>query len=214
MIPNKIIILVIISVISVNGKEPCSFQESINITDGIKYLNGDIQYDDILYTPDNYGIYEYEYLNATYKSKVEPHFRGCICTFKSCIQFCCPRGQAFQVGGICADDPLYNISADSLREEAKYYQKYGVVYIKPCSTGYFLQPDEADYDEWHLLDDGQLYLNATEPHYNAKETFCLTKYYPTNDTSSLEDLKKYPIMVYMCEEQSFELKFALYPIGK
>lgn len=217
MIPNKkliIIISVLISVIICDAKEPCSAHDSINITDGIKYPNGNIEYDDIVYTPDLYGIYEYEYLNSTFKNIVEPHFRGCICLLKSCIQFCCPRGQAFQAGGICADDPLYNISSDSLREEAKLYQKYGVVYGKPCLAGFFLYPEENDFDEWILVDNGELYINMSEPQFNSKDTYCLTKYYPTNDTSSLENLKEFPIRVYMCEEDSFELKFALYPVGE
>lgn len=208
MILNKILIL-IISVICVkcNVKDPpCSVQDSINITDGIKYSNGDIKYEDILYTPNFYGIYKNEYINSTYTRYVEPHFRGCICLLKSCIKFCCPRGQAFKIGGICVNDLFFNISKKSLSEESKYYQNYGVVYGKPCSSGYFLQPEKPGFedDEWHLLNSGQLYLNFSEPNFNSKERFCLTKYYP-NDTSSLEKLNKYPnIMVFMCEESQIE----------
>lgn len=211
-ISKKKILLVIISVLSVNAEEPCSVQDSINITDGIKLLNDDILYDNILYTPDLYGIYKNEYFNATFNRKIDPHLRGCLCLIKNCIQFCCPKGQAFKVGGICANDPYFNVSAGSTSEEAQLYLKYGVVYGKPCDNGYLLKPEDP-VDEWHLLDDGQLYLNGSKSlNYSTKETFCLTKYYQTNDRST--DLKNSPIKVYMCENQGFALKFVLYPIGK
>lgn len=222
MIPNSLILLLICLLsVKCNAKEPCSFKDSINITDGIKYPNGDIKYDDILYTPNLYGSYDYEYINkSSIKSYTEPHYRGCICLVKNCINFCCPRGQAFQTGG-CFDDPLFNINEDSLSEEADLHNKYGVVYWNPCTTdGHFLQFEDSDYDdEWHLLDDGQLYLNWSKLQFNSKEQFCLTRYYP-NDSSFSEDSEKYPFMAYRCENSNpkpivdYVIKFALYPVGE
>lgn len=71
MISNKIILLVVISVISVNAKEPFSIKESINKTDDLKSPNDEIKEDDILNTTDTYEIYENEYINATFNRKVE-----------------------------------------------------------------------------------------------------------------------------------------------
>lgn len=73
---------------------PCEFHSSINITDGRRNYDGSITYDNITYTPNQFGVVDY-IVNKTVLVSVSAHIRGCICKIKKCIRLCCPYGQKY-----------------------------------------------------------------------------------------------------------------------
>lgn len=88
--------LVIISIftngeILINRELPCDIIDSINITAGI-LLNGNITFNGIEYSKDQYAEVDYILKNGVDRTNVEPHIRGCICLKLFCIRLCCPYG--------------------------------------------------------------------------------------------------------------------------
>lgn len=74
----------------------CDFNESVNITEGIRHPNQSITFDGV-----NYPFYEYAELNYEIDSEmkrksVKPHIRGCLCNVRACIPLCCPYGSLME----------------------------------------------------------------------------------------------------------------------
>lgn len=79
-------------------KLPCTYFESINITDGVRQPNGDIIHKNIVYPKDQYAevntVLVDVYDNNTSKGnsefiKVPSYYRGCLCNRKKCMRICC-----------------------------------------------------------------------------------------------------------------------------
>lgn len=79
-------------VIAISKKLPCSFVDSINITDGALQPNKSIIYDGVEFTTDDYAQVDYVLNNGVERASAKSHIRGCLCNRKPCIRFCCPYG--------------------------------------------------------------------------------------------------------------------------
>lgn len=98
MAPLSIEFVVIITLCSINRSNasflPCEFHNSINITDGRRNYDGSISYDNITYTPNQFGVVDF-IVKRRVHVLVPVHIRGCICEIKKCIRLCCPYGQKY-----------------------------------------------------------------------------------------------------------------------
>lgn len=196
----QIFILLICFIVSVKcDNKPCSFFESVNITNGIKHSDGKIEFNGIIYSKEFYGDFNYKFINRSHKISVKSHKRGCICLLTNCVQMCCPEGQSYfsqQSSDPCHDDPYQEKYIES---DNKLLGKYGKVYLKPCTHGYFLDPEASTFDEWHLTEDGQVYVNITgkkkrRPDIIGKTDYCLTRKLNLSDEN--------PIRAYLCFEKA------------
>lgn len=70
----------------------CSFQESVNITDGIHHANKTITFDGVNYPIHEYVDMDYDINSKLERIKVKPYIRGCLCNIRPCISLCCPYG--------------------------------------------------------------------------------------------------------------------------
>lgn len=73
---------------------PCEFYDSIDISAGIRHSNESITYNEMEFTPDNYGIVDYRFVNGAERVTVQPYHRGCPCGIRKCTRLCCPYGSA------------------------------------------------------------------------------------------------------------------------
>lgn len=90
---------------NVSEKEICPFQNTVNLTESLKYDNGSYLYEDIIIPADKQHYYNYD---VKYKNRTEfvpTHLRGCICENKPCIKLCCERDEYIVIsmneGSIC-----------------------------------------------------------------------------------------------------------------
>lgn len=72
---------------------PCTYFESINITDGVMQPNGDITYKNNVYSKNQYAkvntvLSKDQNLNGEF-IKVPSYYRGCLCNRKKCMRICC-----------------------------------------------------------------------------------------------------------------------------
>lgn len=116
-----------------DGK-PCLFSETINITDGIKDVHGNIEFDGLNFAPENYAVYDYFIYNNSYTEKVEPHTRGCICSVTNCIRFC--TRQATQIINVTTS------TNGDYKIIDLYGKNYTYVYGRACNTMTNLQPKD------------------------------------------------------------------------
>lgn len=186
------------------SQNPCLFRDTVNITGGTFYSNKSIEFEGVLYPPEQYAFYNYSY-NNNMPYNVSKHCRGCTCSITNCISLCCARGEAFfSSTGFCEIDPEYTNSKSTIREE-KLYKDFGIIYRNLCDRGRFLQKDK-----WELSIDGEIIIKDPEPSRVNGSNFCLTKYYTKGDAEDEE----HEILAYICYGQENDLKFVLYPIGE
>ena len=138
-----------------NLNVPCKFRDSINITDGYLDSDSNIVFDDIVYTSNHYGVFDYEFINETFRQPAAPHYRGCICQLKPCVRLCCGRGSTFR-NGSCVDHPnLLNLKielSDDMgnKNNESLFDVFGYTIGKPCSTVIELTPDIYPDDAWTM----------------------------------------------------------------
>lgn len=156
---------------------PCSIFDTINITAGIRDKQGNIEFEENIYGPREYSVYDYVFDYTHSYVKVKPHIRGCLCTKRNCIRLeleidkskswisnwnsfrlCCPPGQiANENERRCMEHPDHEVFVNITDEEEEKVQvllhsdNYGIVIDKPCKTMYFLDPEEYDEDKWYFL---------------------------------------------------------------
>lgn len=165
------------------NNKPCSFFDTINITDGIKFSNGSINHNGITYTTNQYKYFNYYYPQLDEKKSSIPHIRGCFCHYRKCIRSCCPKGYILDNKCIISPEQqkIQNIYVNLELENNKSVNvnlsnssKYGVTYIRTCS-GYLLEPEKNDYDQWYLVDfktQIKMLSDFNDSIFNNKE-FCL-----------------------------------------
>lgn len=81
-----IVLLLVFIGLSLSSCNPCSKEQSLNITNGVQYENGSIFFDDMEYTS---GSWFEEEMNGT--STVY----GCPCIGRVCLWKCCNKGMMF-----------------------------------------------------------------------------------------------------------------------
>ena len=136
--------------------EPCDFFATINITDGQRFANGSIVYENIEYTKVLYSEYNFIITNLTIKLSVSTHTRGCLCLLKNCVRVCCLPGQITSKE-VCVDNEQYEVSVNLIKVNLESTpitireQDYGIIYGRPCGAMYLLWPEEDSSDEWTFL---------------------------------------------------------------
>lgn len=137
-----------------NLNVPCRFRDSINITDGIRDSDDNIVFEDMIYTKNDYGIYDYVIVNDIVRRSVSAHLRGCVCRMKKCVRFCCPRGEQLQEGICMQNETFYdrNITLqDRDNATVDVFQEFGYVVGKPCDEIIMMDPSEYPDDAWAML---------------------------------------------------------------
>ena len=76
----------------INRRLHCHFHDSVNVSDGVELPNGNIVFDGIEYSEDQYSEIDYILVNGFNRIDVDPHIRGCTCNLKPCLRLCCPHG--------------------------------------------------------------------------------------------------------------------------
>lgn len=138
---------------------PCSFFDTVNITDGIKLNNGSIFHDGITYAKDQYKYFNYIYSRPNIKNSTSPHIRGCFCHYRICVRSCCAKGYLLNNTCIPSSDPQkiqeFRVNLHFKNHKIKSIDllqdnKYGLIYKKACN-GYLLEPDLEPDDVWSLV---------------------------------------------------------------
>ncbi|CAH2095967.1 unnamed protein product [Euphydryas editha] len=83
---RAVIFLELICFLIVNGEEPCSDENSVELTSAKRSHDGFLEKDGVSYPPD-----------YVYTKNVSGEIKtfGCVCNFKKCFRKCCPLGQVF-----------------------------------------------------------------------------------------------------------------------
>lgn len=137
---------------------PCSFLETINITDGIRNFDGSISHDGIRFSENHYKEYGYIYRDYEHKQTVKKHIRGCICLYKICIRSCCRNEEDFVNGTCIVEDNItlntFNVSIHDTNGKINNHNLYDdddyeVTYGAACH-GTVLGPDAYENGKWFL----------------------------------------------------------------
>lgn len=159
-----VILLIIVTTCNAyldNLNKPCKYLDSINITDGIKDQETDsIMFDGINYTKKLYDIYDYEFVNESYRHQVASHIRGCTCELKPCVRMCCPREKYFNGTNCVANDndTIYNLSVNVTSDGVHFSREnllnyFNYVVGKPCHSMNPMEPAlYYRYDTWALFE--------------------------------------------------------------
>lgn len=133
---------------------PCDLIHSLNITAGIKYLNGSIFHEGFEYTKDQYGSVNEIILRDNTIKQVETHLRGCMCKIISdmpCLPFCCPPG--FVKKGVFSECELFDHdiilnTSNTGSDQINAKENFRLVQTPKCDKSFNVDNDE---DEWSLL---------------------------------------------------------------
>lgn len=137
--------------------KPCKYLDSINITDGVYNEEDDsITFEGHYYASYLHAVYDYEFVNESYRQPVAPHIRGCACKLGPCVRMCCPRGQYLFRTACYANDSVSDLTVTVSRdgespEEVKLFDIFMYVVGKPCHEIGLLEPSKyPDTDTWNL----------------------------------------------------------------
>lgn len=156
-------VIVLVSVTKSNAyldniNKPCKYLDSINITDGIfNEDDGSVMFEGVYYPSYLHAIYDYEFVNESYRQPVAPHVRGCACKLGSCVRMCCPRGQYLHRKDCYSNDSVSDLSLSVTRDgvnfdEERIFDIFHYVVGKPCHEINPMEPDKyKDSDTWILF---------------------------------------------------------------
>lgn len=162
---NVIINLIILISLVKSEIDLCNYHESINITDGEKFENGDIKFNGLLFKKSEYQKFNYEIINNT-RERIQSHIRGCVCLIKTCVRFCCPKGSNFIPEYGCDDN-----SSGPLIKENDWYDKFHVINGPPnCGEEGFYILEE--FEEWDFNDEGLIVV--ADQKYN-RNLYCISR---------------------------------------
>lgn len=139
-----------ISIGATQVQEPCDFLDTVNITSGHLDQHGNILYDGTIYKKGLYSEFDYVVENKTVKIKVEPHIRGCICSFKPCIRICCVGDASGKPFCVHSDTLTVPTQDDEVEIDLKG-QTYGVLVGLSCGETYKLEPKDYTEDRWFFM---------------------------------------------------------------
>lgn len=184
---------------------PCDFIDSINITDGMRDVLGNIVHNNILYKPKYYRTIDYDYEDFSTKKFVNEYIRGCPCAVRLCVRMCCPQGTVMydyqclptvNKLEVLVNTTLFNVQRNFEVVDLTENSMYGFLYGKPCESVYEL--NRAD-DIWSFARNGSIIHDSR---LLTRNQFCLMQ----NNISQ-------PVTPFVCFEPQEEFKYALYPIG-
>ncbi|EJY57871.1 AAEL017259-PA, partial [Aedes aegypti] len=126
---------------------PCDFIDSINITDGMRDVLGNIVHNNILYKPKYYRTIDYDYEDFSTKKFVNEYIRGCPCAVRLCVRMCCPQGTVMydyqclptvNKLEVLVNTTLFNVQRNFEVVDLTENSMYGFLYGKPCESVYEL----------------------------------------------------------------------------
>lgn len=140
-------------------REPCLWEESINITSGVVDSSGNYHHNGILYKPHQYGTYKYV-IEMSERRTVRSHVRGCICAARGvpCLHYCCNDGSG------CPDEITkdfdVNITEVATGESGLHnvHTRFQLIPYKPCEHMYVLLPEEFPDDHYLIYS-----VSTTDP---------------------------------------------------
>lgn len=151
-----------------NFNVPCSFRDSLNVTNGLyDPKTKSIRYDNTTYLPGQYGSFDYELVYEK-RMPAATHYRACVCKMhKPCVPICCAIGQSLvEIDGRYVCTP--NVHSDARRmmidvldpvtnekTEENVLSSFGYV-VSPLCERYALDPANEPMDEFQLL---KVYIN-------------------------------------------------------
>lgn len=151
------------STVAINNSnlEPCEFRESVDISSGYIDTSGNFHHNGIVYENGTFAQYDYIYENFTNKVPVEPHFRGCICLYKTCIRLCCRESERN-----CKIPKSFKVPNGKGLENIEVVQgKYGVLMNIPCPSMYMLNPKAFDEDKWFFQVSVKVMMESKDIHH-------------------------------------------------
>uniref|UniRef100_T1PGE5 Methuselah n=1 Tax=Musca domestica TaxID=7370 RepID=T1PGE5_MUSDO len=163
----------------------CAFEDTVDLTKSQKFNNGSYLYEDILITPDQINIYDYEEIYQGIRLPREPHPRACLCQGqRNCVRFCChpARELIANYSRRCSDemlqkeleyDPYINVTLNNGSVVSKHVTKeFTVIQGVPCAGAYALAPQYDEEDSWVIFENGTL-LRHYDMAYLSKRDYCL-----------------------------------------
>lgn len=145
----KVLILAVVSVATSKAanKIACDFIDTVNISSGFLDSKGHFHHNGNIYTKEMFTVFDYVVDHFDGIKKVEPHFRGCVCRFKSCIRLCCR--DSLNIESDCVKTKILSVPTKNGQEEIDLSsEKFAIIEGWPCEKMYALEPQEYDYDEW------------------------------------------------------------------
>ncbi|XP_030375414.1 probable G-protein coupled receptor Mth-like 9 [Scaptodrosophila lebanonensis] len=79
-----------------DGRYPCNYADTVNITDGLRLKDGSYSYAGVVVPPELIAEYTFKVIDGV-EYRAPKHLRGCVCLLKPCISFCCPNDLIFNV---------------------------------------------------------------------------------------------------------------------
>ncbi|KAG5679683.1 hypothetical protein PVAND_009236 [Polypedilum vanderplanki] len=175
----------------------CDFKNTIDISGGKFDNDKNYIYKNDVYKLGDYAEFKYKIVNFTEKILVDPHIRGCVCKFKTCIRMCCQKNDN------CLKPSEITFPQDKGIETTinlAKNKKYEILLEKPCKDMYKLEPEDDEEDAWAILTNGSL---QTRDKIHNTDSYCLLQ---------LDNSKN--VDAYLCFEEEDEIsRFIYYPVG-
>lgn len=118
---------------------PCTKEQSLDITNGVKHLNSSVIFEGV------------EYKDGTWYELTENGttlVMGCPCIGRICVHRCCKRGTAF-FNGSCTETnstainpfspPVYN---GKVLSSVVAHQQFFYLYVRPCDDSYLVDTSD------------------------------------------------------------------------
>lgn len=128
--------------IELTSKLPCDFLDTINITDGTYFPNKSIVFNGVEFRKELYAKINFVDLRTHKIITVDPHIRGCLCSIRPCLRFCCPEGTFLEFSGENGKCSPKNVTTqihslnvlnpNNKTKPVKMEDHFGVVHNFPC----------------------------------------------------------------------------------
>jgi G protein-coupled receptor Mth (Methuselah protein) len=130
---------------------PCNFMSTINITGGYVDSENNFVHNGIKFRPGKYAQYNYIIVNFTERVTVEPHIRGCLCEYKSCIRLCCLYSEKQNPN--CIQTTVLQVPTQKDGEISLDLEndEFGILIGRPCADVYKLEPLDYPDDDWSFM---------------------------------------------------------------
>ncbi|XP_073843051.1 G-protein coupled receptor Mth2-like [Musca autumnalis] len=170
----------------------CEFEETVDLKNALRFPNGSYLYNnELLVTPNQVEIYDYEEVFDGKRIPREPHPRACLCNTYDpirkkiyCIKFCCEQPVREYIAN-------FSLGCEELNTDLPYTPQHDIVYgpvyniLKsdvttdllrtsgiPCTNGYILDRRGDDNETWKLYANGTLSVFNGELHLSRRD-YCM-----------------------------------------
>ncbi|XP_065362436.1 G-protein coupled receptor Mth2-like [Calliphora vicina] len=179
-----------IAAVKVNKDETCPYQNTVNLTNKLKYENGSYLYQGILIPSEKQHNYDYDIKFPKTKKPVSTHLRGCVCEHRPCMKLCCEPDEYL-------DDKQNTSKCEKLTSEMKVSWELPILLkgditkvvniFKHFTTQVGLPCPEPEalvieLDKWKLKENGILYIPYGNSNFDTLD-YC---YSPLLNETSME----------------------------